>query len=162
MLAVRVPVAAVALFTAAAVQSRATAAEAPAALNPGQPGGVSAEICKLEEDTDRAVIAHDREFLTALFADEYQHINFFGSVAGKDAEVTFFTSSEFKLKDAGLTDCATHVYQDVAVATGVNTWTGATYRGRDLSGSYRFTRVYVRRNGSWQVVASHASKISPP
>jgi hypothetical protein len=30
-----------------------------------------------------------------------------------------------------------------------------------LSGSYWFTRVYVRRKGRWQIVASHASKITP-
>jgi hypothetical protein len=51
---------------------------------------ITTEICKLENDANRAVIAHDRGFLTALFADEYQHTNFFGSVADKNAEVDFF------------------------------------------------------------------------
>jgi ketosteroid isomerase-like protein len=125
------------------------------------PSSITTEICKLESDVNQAVVAHDGGLLTSLFADEYQHTNFFGSVADKKAEVDFFTSTDFAIKSANITDCAVHVYQDVAVATGVNTWTDASYRGRNLSGSYRFTRVYVRRKGHWQIVASHASKITP-
>jgi hypothetical protein len=119
------------------------------------------EICKLESDVNQAVVAHDGGILTSLFADEYQHTNFFGSVADKKAEVDFFTSTDFTIKSANITDCTVHVYDEVAVATGVNTWTEASYRGRNLSGSYRFTRVYVRRKGHWQIVASHASKMTP-
>jgi ketosteroid isomerase-like protein len=29
------------------------------------------------------------------------------------------------------------------------------YRGRDLSGLYRFVRVYTRKEGRWQIVALH-------
>lgn len=29
------------------------------------------------------------------------------------------------------------------------------YRGRDLSGSYRFLRVYTKHQGHWQIVALH-------
>jgi hypothetical protein len=122
---------------------------------------ITTEICKLENEADRAVVAHDHGFLSTLFANEYQHTNFVGSVADKKAEVDFFTSADFTLKNATIANCTVHVYQDVAVATGVNTWIEASYRGRNLSGSYRFTRVYVRRKGRWQIVASHASKITP-
>jgi hypothetical protein len=122
---------------------------------------ISIEICKLESDVNHAVVAHDGGILTSVFADEYQHTNFFGSVADKKAEVDFFTSTDFTIKSANITDCAVHVYQDVAVATGVNAWIDASYKSRNLSGSYRFTRVYVRRKGHWQIVASHASKMTP-
>ena len=29
------------------------------------------------------------------------------------------------------------------------------YRGRDLSGAYRFLRVYSKREGRWQIIALH-------
>lgn len=29
------------------------------------------------------------------------------------------------------------------------------YRGRDLSGSYRFLRVYTKKDGRWQIMALH-------
>jgi|SRR5579863_3245735 len=121
----------------------------------------AARICQLEKDSDQAYIAHDRTFLTSLFADEFQHTNFRGGVVDKNTEVDFFTSPDFNMKAATIDSCAAHIYQRVAVVTGINTWTEAIYKGHDLSASYRFTRVYVRRKGRWQVVASHFSKITP-
>lgn len=32
---------------------------------------------------------------------------------------------------------------------------------KDYSGSYRFTRVYIRTNGRWQTVALQATRIEP-
>jgi hypothetical protein len=123
---------------------------------------VSVEICKLESDLDRAILAHDDKLLTELFADEYLHTNFIGRTTDKKAELEFFASPEFLLKAASIDSCTVHVYRNVAVATGVNNWTEASYRGRDISGLYRFTTVYVLRKGHWQIVVSHASKITSP
>ena len=118
---------------------------------------VSAEICKLESDTDNAAMVHDEKFLAALFADEYQHTNFLGGVTDKKAELGFFTSPRFVLKKAG---CRVQVYGgDVAVATGLNNWAEASYQGTDIRGRYRFTTIYVHRQGRWQIVAGHASMI---
>jgi hypothetical protein len=35
------------------------------------------------------------------------------------------------------------------------------YKGKDISGQYRWTDVFVKRQGRWQVVATHASQIVP-
>jgi hypothetical protein len=79
---------------------------------------VSAEVCKLESDLDRAIIAHGSQFSTSLLADEYQHTNFVGGTTDKKAELDFFASPEFVLRKASIDSCSVHVYQDVAVATG--------------------------------------------
>jgi uncharacterized RmlC-like cupin family protein len=34
--------------------------------------------------------------------------------------------------------------------------------GQDVSGEYRYTRVYVKRDGRWQIVASHFSRGASP
>jgi hypothetical protein len=33
------------------------------------------------------------------------------------------------------------------------------YKGQDISGKYRFTDTWVKRNGKWQVAASHSTKV---
>lgn len=121
--------------------------------------GVEQQLCQREAEADRAYIAHDRPFLEALFADEFEHTNFKGGVANREDEITFFTSPDLSMQSATIDSCAVRTYHDVAVVTGVNTWTGALFKGADLSGSYRFTRVYVRRKKRWQVVASQFSRI---
>jgi ketosteroid isomerase-like protein len=49
------------------------------------------------------------------------------------------------------------VYGDTAVASGISD-SKVTYKGKPSGGALRFTRVYVRRNGSWVMIVSHATR----
>jgi hypothetical protein len=120
---------------------------------------VLVDVCELEGDLARAEVAHDRQQLDALYADEYQHTNYFGGIGYRAAELAFYTGGDLTLGNARVPTCRSHLYGDVAVASGVDVWSDASFRGRSLSGTYRFTRVYVRRDGRWRIVASHASKV---
>lgn len=120
---------------------------------------ISDTLCRREADADRAIMTRDRPFLTALYADEFQHVNYIGGLADKKDEIDFFTSPNVTIGDARIDSCAARRYGDVAVATGLNIWTHAVTKGGDLSGCYRFTRVYVYRDDRWQVVASQYSKL---
>jgi hypothetical protein len=51
------------------------------------------------------------------------------------------------------------VYGDTAIASGLGT-EKSTYKGKDTSGQYRYTDVFVKRNGTWQAVATHGSKVT--
>jgi ketosteroid isomerase-like protein len=55
------------------------------------------------------------------------------------------TSGDLKFQSMELADLEAHVYGNTAVATGKNSLKG-TYKGQDISGSYRFTDTWV--NGS--------------
>ena len=37
-----------------------------------------------------------------------------------------------------------------------------TYNGKDISGQYRWTDVFVKHNGQWQVVSTQGTHITPP
>ncbi len=122
---------------------------------------VSDELCKLENDADKAYIAHDRHFLSNLFADEFVHTNYRGGTVDKASEIDFFTSPKLTMKAAVVDHCTARKYGRLAVVTGINNWTDTFSNGNDLSGPYRFTRVYIHRQRRWQIVASHFSKIAP-
>jgi ketosteroid isomerase-like protein len=51
-------------------------------------------------------------------------------------------------------DTTVRVYNQTGIVFGSETanW---HYRGRDLSGPYRFVRVYAKRQGRWQIVMLH-------
>jgi hypothetical protein len=119
---------------------------------------ISGEICKLESDLDRAIIVHDDKFLEEHLADEYQHTNYIGGTTDKKAELAFFASPDFSLTKASIDSCNIRVYEDIAIATGTNNWTEARYRNTNISGLYRYTTVYLLRDGRWQIVVGHASK----
>ena len=58
-----------------------------------------------------------------------------------------------------LDEISVNVYGNVAVAfTSQNE--KSQYAGKDTSGHYHFTDVWARKNGRWQVVASHGSRFN--
>ena len=53
------------------------------------------------------------------------------------------------------------VYGDAAVVT-YSTMDKGTFKGQDISGRYRWTDVFARRGGTWQIVAGQGTRIQPP
>jgi ketosteroid isomerase-like protein len=50
------------------------------------------------------------------------------------------------------------VVGDSGIVQGEGTIKGS-YKGKDMSGRYRWTDTYVKRDGVWQCVSSFSSKI---
>lgn len=55
-------------------------------------------------------------------------------------------------------DVRTRIYAETGVVTGTSVQSGVT-NGQPFSGRFRFTRVWVRRDGAWRMVASHSSRL---
>jgi hypothetical protein len=65
----------------------------------------------------------------------------------------------FSLNDSGqISDLNVRVYGDAAVVTGRSIQTGKE-NGKDYSGDYWFTRMYVKRDGQWKTVALQTTRI---
>jgi len=57
-------------------------------------------------------------------------------------------------------DVTIRVYGDTAVAAGSSNST-VTLNGQAQGGALHFTRVYVKRNGAWKMIVSHATTRQP-
>ena len=55
-----------------------------------------------------------------------------------------------------VSDFMVRVYGDTAVAAGSSQST-VTLNGQPQGGALHFTRVYVKRNGAWKMIVSHAT-----
>ena len=120
----------------------------------------------LEEERLRAYVDGDRATLERQLAVEYNHTNLRGATTNRDQEIAFYAPGVFSLRRGTIDGVSVRRYGDVAVLLGTVTWEGAAIRPAagvsvDLSGRYQITRVYAMRSGRWQVVASHASMITP-
>jgi ketosteroid isomerase-like protein len=69
-----------------------------------------------------------------------------------------FASGGFKYQSRSISDLKIRVYGDAAIVTGRSAQEG-TENGKDYSGNYRFTRVYVKQNGAWKTVALQTTLI---
>lgn len=55
-----------------------------------------------------------------------------------------------------VSDFVVRAYGDTAVASG-SSQSSVTLNGQPQGGSLHFTRVYVKRNGAWRMIVSHAT-----
>lgn len=122
-------------------------------------GNVQDQIKKLEEEWANGAIKGDASVVDRFEADDIVSTDPSGRVTGKQQDVQDVKSGELKFESMNLSDVKVSVYGNTAVATGVNTLKG-TYKGKDISGEYRFTDTWVKRNGQWQVVASQGTKVT--
>ncbi len=114
----------------------------------------------LNHEWIEAVIARDTTILNRILAESFIIISSLG-VFTKRRCLELFISGELHLESIrrdGVT--MVHNYRDAAVVNGTVTVKGV-YRGRDISGQYRYryTEVYAKWLGSWQAANCQAFHI---
>ena len=110
------------------------------------------EIRALETARNEAIVHGDAAALERMTSDDYTFITLRGELRTKAEIVKGFSTGAFKYASREISDLNIRVYGDAAVVTGQSSQKGAE-NGKDYSGDYRFTRVYVRQNGRWLTVA---------
>ena len=116
------------------------------------PPSAEDEIKNLEEARNQAVLHGDVAALDRMTADNYTFITLRGELRTKSDILQGFRSGSFHYESRQISDLKVRVYGNTAVVTGRSTQKGME-NGKDYSGDYRFTRVYVKQNGRWLTVA---------
>jgi ketosteroid isomerase-like protein len=114
-------------------------------------------LMQLERDWNDAVKRRDAAWLERYLADDFMWTSPEGTVNDKAKEITGIKDLTFETLDS--TDMQVRVYGDTAVMTGSTTVKGK-YKDQDISGAYRFTDTFVRRDGQWQIAASQVTRIA--
>ena len=129
------------------------------ALGAQAPSAVERELIQLENDWSTAWQKKDAAFLQTLWADDYLSTDQDGNTFSKAQDLANVSDPGTSTASFALTDLKVHVYGDAAVVTGLNT-IKATFKGKDSSGAYRFTDVFVKQGGRWQVVATQLTLVA--
>lgn len=116
-------------------------------------GETEKELIRLQNEWATARIKGDVAFLENLYAKEFRITAMNGAVVERDADIAAFASREMKPEYIRDEDMKVSVYGDAAVVTGIENLKG-TYKGRPGEAALRFTNVFVRRDGRWQLVAA--------
>jgi len=122
-------------------------------------GKTEQELTKLEQDRAQATVKGDTAFLDQTTADDYTFVSPRGALRTKAQILADFKSGELKFEGYDLDDLQVRVYGDTAVVTGRSTQKGKAY-GQDAAGKYRFTRVYVKKDGKWKSVAFQSTRVA--
>lgn len=117
-------------------------------------------LSRLETDWNAAHVQGDAAALDRLFADDLVVMVPGMRVMTKTDSVGMFTSGRMKFDRYETSETKLRVYDQTAIVT------GRLRRTRKIAGAtadddWRFTKVYVRRTGGWQVVSFHSSNTAP-
>jgi len=127
---------------------------------PERPSRVEAELMQIERDIGEANINRDKAFFERVEADEFIFTDSSGGITTKTEDVGSLDkpAGETKLISYVPDEMKVRVYGRTAVVTGRVT---STYRRQDkeIVSRTRFTDLFVRRDGRWQLVAGHSSQI---
>ena len=116
------------------------------------------EIKALEEARNQAVVKGDAAALDRMTSDDYTFITLRGEMRSKADIIKGFASGSFKYESRQISDLNVRIYGDTAVVTGRSVQKGVE-NGKDYSGAYWFTRVYVKQKGKWITVALQTTLI---
>jgi ketosteroid isomerase-like protein len=130
---------------------------------------IEAEILKLETEWAAAAMRHDAAAVRNIVADDVAMTYPDGNTGTKEDELKAIESGAITAEGWDIMDTKVTVLDaDSAFITGRTVMKNAKYKDPaakttvDISGQYRFTDVYEKRNGKWQAVASQTTKIQNP
>jgi ketosteroid isomerase-like protein len=117
------------------------------------------EIDQLEETWREAVLKANTTVMGNLLADDYMAVTAAGTLQTKDQALESLRSGHAHFTTLDISDRKVRFYGATALVTSVATVQGSNPEG-EISGSYRYTRVYVRDlAGAWKIVSFEVSKI---
>lgn len=120
------------------------------------------EIEHLETAWRNALMHGNTTAMDALLADDYVAITPNGILQSKEQALASLRSGTMHFTSLDLTDRKIRLYGTTALVTSRAEVTGTDPEG-DISGAYRYTRVYVKdARGVWRIVSFEASKIREP
>jgi len=123
-----------------------------------QTESVTDTIRRLDQERIQAQIHADAAALKRIYADDFIGIGPSGTVRMKPQVLADFTSHDLNFQSITTDDVRIRVYGNTAVETGRTTTVGQD-KGKVVPRDNRFTRVWIRRQGRWRLVANHYSTL---
>jgi uncharacterized protein (TIGR02246 family) len=124
--------------------------------NRDQSSSVEQAIRQVDNERIQAQIGADAVALDRIYAEDFIGVGPSGTVRTKAQVISDFTSGALKFQSITTDEVQVRVYENTAVETGLSTMVGQD-KGKAVPRDTRFTRVWVKQQGHWRLVANHYS-----
>lgn len=123
-----------------------------------QEGAAEQKLRSTEAELCEAFRKGDAKTIERIEDERYTLTDSRGTVTGRDSDV-----GEAKKGDPRYGEFRNHsqklrFYGDTAVVNGITSLKGES-GGKAFSGDFQYTDTWVRRNGEWKIVSSHATRL---
>ncbi|MAW64357.1 MAG: hypothetical protein CL473_10310 [Acidobacteria bacterium] len=116
-------------------------------------------LVELERGWNDAVYRQDVAFIEALLADEFMATYDDGSRGDKARELTLTAEFNQQVESATQEDFTVRTFGDAAVVWFTLRLVGIR-QGQRAEVALRYTDVWIQRDGRWQCVSTHSTRIS--
>lgn len=123
-----------------------------------QPKRIVRAIENLEEQWRQAELHANTTVMAEMLSDDYLGIYADGMLATKAETLAAFQDGRAHFSEIDTSDRKIRVFGTTAVVVSKARVVGTT-DGENISGLYRYTRVYHRHNGVWKIVSFEASTL---
>ena len=127
-------------------------------MGQGKQPSVEDTILQLEREWSAADIAKDAATLDRILADDWNETDYAGHLVTKAMVLSDIKNNKTEVSTITNNDRKIRVFGNVAIVTGRDTEKSVDH-GKETSGTYVYTDVFLNRNGKWQAVQSHSTKL---
>ncbi len=127
-------------------------------LGYGQKMTTEQTLMKMEQEMADAIVKGDMSVYDKYSADNSVFTDPGGMMMTKAQSLAMFKSGDLKLESIKMDNMKVQMFGNTAVVTYTSMDKG-TYKGRDISGEYRWTDVFVKTGGKWKLVAGQGTPI---
>lgn len=120
-------------------------------------------LIQMEHDWSQADVKKDVAALNRILAEDWIGIDFQGTVLTKPEALkqVDLHSDATETESTELAEMKIRLFGNTALVSGTEI-ERSQYKGKDSSGKYIWTDVFVLRNGHWQAVSSQSTKLATP
>jgi hypothetical protein len=126
----------------------------------GATADVEGTLKKIEQELTDSILKSDTAAFEKYLTSDYLGIGPDGAAQNKSELVSDIKSGTLKLESSKISDMKVQVADpDMAVVVYRTTDKG-TYKGKDVTGEYRWLDVFVKRGGKWQIAIDQGTQIA--
>jgi len=118
------------------------------------------EVLAADDARIAALQKADADALQKIYADDYRLIGRNGRVVRKQDQVNGFRTGAARYTSFELLEREVQILAPTAAVVWSRERAGILVNGQDNGGDLRYTRVYVLRNGQWQLLSAQAAAVA--
>lgn len=131
---------------------------AQARVKNGRATDAERELVKINKGYDKALVSGDIAALEVIFGDEFIYTSTSGEVVSKQQQLELFRTGALKIESGVSDQVQVRLYGNLALVLGRFIAKGQ-FQGDAFESTERYTSVWLKRSGRWQLIAEQGTLV---